>query len=333
MDSKLRIGVIGAGNMGKHHIRNYSEMDNVELVAIADPNPLSTKLAEAHNAKYFADFNDLLESCELDAVSIVVPTPMHHEIASNTIQRGIHTLLEKPISSTAEEALDLIKKAKEAGVVFTVGHIERFNPVIKTLKELIDTGKLGRLSSIVSQRLGDFPTNEPKSDVILDLAIHDIDIFNYLTGSSGEIIGVHGSRTFHSREIDSAEILLKYKGTSGFIQANWVTPVKIRRITLTGSNGYVEADYVTQEIKFYDSNVAEDLDNFADFVTQFSNPNTITLVVEKFEPLRKELDAFTSACMGGDSSLLVDPIDALNALESALKAGESITNLELVSND
>lgn len=331
MSKKLSVAVIGAGNMGRHHIRNYFEMPEVELVAFADPHPLSGELAEQYNTKHFKDYSEMLSECQIDAVSIVVPTPLHFEIAMATMGKGIHTLLEKPIASTVSQAKDLINKANEMGVTFTIGHIERYNPIIQSLKELIASGRLGHISSIVSQRLGGFPTNEPKSDVILDLAIHDIDIFNYLSGVNGQIIGVHGSRTFHSKEVDSAEILLKHSGASGFIQANWVTPVKIRRITITGSNGFVEADYITQEIKFYDSNVSKSLDTFEEFVTQFSNPNTLVLTVNKYEPLKRELTSFIEAANGGTPALLVDPTDALEALESALKAGLSIKELELVS--
>lgn len=331
MSKKLRVAVIGAGNMGRHHIRNYFEMPEVELVAFADPNLLSAEFAEKYDAKHFRDYSTMISECEIEAVSIVVPTPLHFEIAMATMNKGIHTLLEKPIASTVSQAKELIAKSQEMGVTFTIGHIERYNPIVQSLKELVVSGRLGHVSSIVSQRLGGFPTNEPKSDVILDLAIHDIDIFNYLTGANGEIIGVHGSRTFHSKEVDSAEILLKHRGASGFIQANWVTPVKIRRITITGSNGFVEADYITQEIKFYDSNVSQGLATFEEFVKQFSNPDTLVLNVNKYEPLKRELSSFIEAANGGTPELLVDSNDALQALESALKAGSSIKDLELVS--
>ena len=261
METKMRVAVIGAGNMGRHHIRNYWEMDNVELVAIADNDPSSKELAEQFKAKHFVDFRHMLDECEIDAISIVVPTPLHFEFAIECMERGIHVLLEKPIASTLEEADALIEKSAEKKIVFTVGHIERYNPVIETLKELVDSERLGQISSIVSQRLGGFPSSEPKTDVILDLAIHDIDILNYLTGHQGTICGVHGSRTFHSKEVDSAEIPLKHSNASGSIQAP-----------------------------------------------------------EKYEPLRRELDAFVEAVQGGHPKLLVDPRDARKALQCAMDA-------------
>jgi len=333
MVNKIKVAVVGAGNMGRHHIRNYYEMENIDLVAIADNDPESKELANQYGAKHFTDYVHMLDECEIDALSIVVPTPLHFEFALECMNRGKHVLLEKPIASTLEEADALIEKSTEKNVVFTVGHIERYNPVIETLKELVDSGKLGQISSIVSQRLGGFPTTEPKTDVILDLAIHDIDILNFLTGHQGKIVGVHGSRTFHSKEVDSAEILLKHKYASGFIQANWVTPVKIRRITITGSNGFVEADYITQEITFYDANVAESLDTFQEFVKQFSNPNTLVLSPQKYEPLRRELDAFVSAIGGGNPPQLVDPRDARQALECAMDARIYVRLMELSSSN
>lgn len=325
MDRKIRVGVIGAGNMGRHHIRNYAEMDTVDLVAFSDPNPTSEALAQEYGTKRYDDYHDMVEHCQLDAVSIVVPTEMHFPIALHTIKHGIHTLLEKPIASTQQEAEELITQANQMDIVFTVGHIERYNPVVTALTDLLSSGRLGKVSSIISQRLGGMPNNEPQSDVVMDLAIHDIDILNHLLDSSGTIIGVHGSRTFHSQATDSAEILLSYEGTSGFIQANWVTPVKIRRISITGEKGFVMADYITQEITFYDSNMSFGLKDYDEFVFQFSNPTTKVVPVEKIEPLRAELEAFTQAAMGTKPAFLVNPHDALEALRNATQASRTIS--------
>ncbi len=329
MSNVIRVAVIGAGNMGRHHIRNYSEIPETELVAISDPNPATQEIADKYGVSYFDNYVEMFNSCDIDAVSIVVPTPLHYQIASEAISRSIHILVEKPIASNAVEAEKLIEQAQQAEVIFTVGHIERYNPVVKALKQLVDSGSLGDISSIISKRLGGFPMNQPKTDVIMDLAIHDIDIFNFLIGQTSSFIGVHGSRTFHSEEMDSAEILLSCNGVSGFMQANWVTPVKIRRISITGSKGFVEADYITQEVVHYDANVSEGLGTFEEFVNQFSNPEKITVEVAKEEPLKQELTAFAAAINGDASRLLVDPHNALAALEIAMLASEKLKNVEL----
>lgn len=325
MSEILRVGVIGAGNMGRHHIRNYSEMENTELVAVADPaiNVLETDL---HGAKGYESYENMLEEAKPDAVSIAVPTPMHFDVASKALGMGIHTLVEKPIASTIEEAEDLVALSQETGAILTVGHIERYNPVVAEVKKVIDDGRLGTISSVISKRLGGFPKNEPKTDVIADLAVHDIDIIAHLVSHEGEFLAAHGTNTFHSSEIDSAEILMRYNGASGFIQANWVSPVKIRQIAITGSKGYITANYVNQEVTFYEENVTVDNPtDFKDFVSRLGSPNTHVLSVEQQEPLRRELGAFTLAAAGGEPEILVSPDDAISALRIAKEAVEDIT--------
>ncbi len=310
--------------MGQHHIRNYYEMPKVDLIAISDPADSALELATKYSAKYYQNYTDMLEDSELDAVSIAVPTFLHHEVASEIISRGIHTLLEKPIARTPKEAMKLVQLAKKKGVVLTIGHIERYNPVVAELKRIIDSGRIGDITSIISQRLGGFPKNEPETDVILDLAVHDIDIMSYLVGHSGEIMAAHGTNTFHSTETDSAEILLHFNGISGFIQANWVSPVKIRQISISGSKGYITANYITQEITFYEHMAIRTQDNFEDFVRELGQPITNVIKVPRVEPLRRELDAFTLAASGQPPEMLVSPVDAIAALSLALQAVENI---------
>lgn len=219
-----------------------------------------------------------------------------------------------------EEADKLIACAEENGVTFTVGHIERFNPVIKKLKQMIDDNAIGDITSVVCKRVGGFPAVEPKTDVIIDLAVHDVDIVNYLLGQKPKAIHSHGSRTRHSKKIDSAEILMDYGRASGFIQANWLTPVKIRTIALTGSLGYLEANYITQELTYYKHNMKEiQKDGFTEFVLQVGDPEKRVIKVDFEEPLAAELKAFMAKSMGRTASI-VDPVDAREALKISLEA-------------
>ncbi len=324
MSEQLKVGVIGAGNMGGHHIRNYSEMPETQLVAISDPETAHASLAEEHGAVYFKDYRDMLEGSDIEAVSIAVPTYLHHKIASETLKRGIHTLIEKPIAATIEEAEELTSLAEENDTVLTVGHIERYNPVLTELKKMIDNEQLGTISSIISQRIGGFPRNEPETDVVQDLAIHDIDIIRYLMGAEGELLSAHGTSTFHNSETDSAEILMRFNGASGFIQANWVSPVKIRKISVSGSRGYVEANYITQDITFYEHMAIRKQDNFEEFVKLLGKPVTHEIHPYREEPLRRELGAFASAAVGITPDMLVSPNEATSALKIALQAAESL---------
>ena len=319
-EGKLRVAVIGTGNMGRNHVRNYFMLPESELVAISDVNPEAKSLADDYKAQFFSDYKEMLEEARPDAVSVVVPTPFHLEVATEVMSRGVHCMLEKPIASSVEEADKLIACAKENKVTFTVGHIERFNPVIKKLKQMVDDNAIGDITSVVCKRVGGFPAVEPKTDVIIDLAVHDVDIVNYLLGQKPESISSHGSRTRHSKKIDSAEILMDYGRASGFIQANWLTPVKIRKIALTGSLGYLEANYITQELIYYKHNMKKiEKEGFTEFVLQVGDPEKRIIKVDFEEPLAAELKAFLAKAMGRTAAI-VDPSDAREALRVSLEA-------------
>lgn len=317
---KTRVAVIGAGNMGKNHLRNYSLLPDAELVALADIAPQTQELAEEYGIKHFTDYKQMLDEMQPDAVSIVVPTPFHAEVATEVMHRGIHCLLEKPIASTVEEADKLIKLAKDKGVVFTVGHIEHYNPLIIELKKRLDQGVIGDVTSVICKRVGGFPAVEPKTDVIIDLAVHDIGIIGFLLGRQPKKVYTHGSRTYHSKEIDSAEILMDYGDASGFIQANWLTPVKIRTISITGSQGYIEGNYITQELELYVHNMQKESADFSNFVLKMGEPKKEIIKVDFEEPLTLELKAFLNTIQGVPNEYLVDGETAKYALKFALEA-------------
>jgi UDP-N-acetylglucosamine 3-dehydrogenase len=319
---KVRVAVIGAGNMGRHHIRNYSVLPDADLIAVADKDPSTSSLAKKHRASFYADYKKMINEHELDAVSIVAPTPLHFEIGSYCMERGIHCLIEKPIAYSVDEADNLIDLSKKKKVVLTVGHIERYNPIIRKINELIKEGGLGKILSITCKRVGGFPASEPNTDVIIDLAVHDIDIINFLLNDKPRKITSHGSRTHHSKKIDAAEILLDYGSTAGFIQANWVTPVKIRTIAITGSKGYIEGNYITQELIHYKNNMQNVKNGFKNFVVNLGEPEKEVIEVDFEEPLAVELKHFLNAVQGKDDPDIVDPLDAREALRLALQAVE-----------
>lgn len=325
MSNKIRVAVIGAGNMGKNHLRNYYVLPEAELVGLADINPSAEKLAEEYQTAFFTDYKEMLDKARPDAVSIVVPTPFHFDIAKETLERGIHCLLEKPITTTIEQADELIKLAKSKKVVFTVGHIEHYNPLIVALKRELDKGVIGEITSVVCKRVGGFPQVEPKTDVILDLAIHDIGIIGYLLNAKPRKITSHGSRTYHSSMIDSAEILLDYGVASGFIQTNWLTPVKVRTIAVTGSQGYIEGNYVTQELELYTHRMTRKPDSFSGFVMEMKAQEKQLIKVDFEEPLAKELKIFLAHISGDVSEPMVTPVEARDALRLAIEAAQPYT--------
>jgi len=316
----VKVVVIGAGNMGRNHVRTYSNLEGAELLAMADINPGTEAMAKEYGIRFYTDYQKMLDAEKPDAVSIVVPTPLHHRFATDVMQRGMHCLVEKPIASTPEDADDLIKTAKKAGVIFTVGHIERYNPMIRKLKKLIDNKEVGEVTSIIVKRVGGFPAVEPKTDVIIDLAVHDIEVISHLLGKQPKHVYGHGSRILHSSKIDSAELFMDFGDASGFVQANWITPIKIRTISVTGSEGYVEGNYITQKLTYYKHNLRIHRDGFKNFVQTLGEPQKRSISNTPQEPLANELKAFLKAIRSGNAGHLVDSLDARHALRIALEA-------------
>ena len=326
MAEVLRVAVIGAGGIGRHHVRILADLPGVVLVGVADPDPAVLDLARTHGTRWFASYDDLLEQTRPNAVTIAAPTPSHHSIALRCLSEGIATLVEKPLTRTVEEGEELVALAEAAGVVLTVGHVERYNPVVRRLRELLGEGAVGDVSSIVARRIGGFPRREPMTDVVTDLAVHDLDLGALLAGGPLSLLAAHGSRTHHSSEIDSIHILCARGQISVSIEANWITPVKIRSLSVTGSRGYIEANYITQELTSYRMPPLEPQRDFATFVAAFGSPESRVERCPLEEPLGVELRAFTRAAAGHDTPDLVTPTDALHALRLAIEARETATS-------
>jgi len=316
-----KVVVIGLGNMGKHHARNYVRINGIKLVAVCDLNKeLAVNTAQKFFCREYSDYKEMLMREEVDAASIAVPTKFHKEVALYCINKGINVLVEKPIATTIEDAQEMIAAAKEKGVILQIGHIERFNPAVKRLKEIILDGKLGEVSSIIARRVGAVPIQVRDANVMIDLAVHDIDIINYLYSSSPqEIMGNIGKAMIERRE-DYAETFLKYDGKkSGFIQVNWITPIKIRNLSVTGSKGYAELDYITQELIVYESNYTKEIiDEYGDYVVKFGIPNKTYVGIENEEPLFLELKSFINCVKTGETPLVTGEI-GLETLRIALK--------------
>jgi UDP-N-acetylglucosamine 3-dehydrogenase len=177
--NKLRVGVIGVGAMGKHHVRIYNGMRGVELVGVVDINKKTTKeVATEYNTEAFTDCENLLKK-DLDAVTIAVPTSLHKDIALKAANCGVHMLIEKPIAESLESADAIINAARRENLKLMIGHIERFNPAILKLKELISAGELGELLSISCRRVGPYAPRIRDVGIIIDLAVHDIDAISH----------------------------------------------------------------------------------------------------------------------------------------------------------
>jgi UDP-N-acetylglucosamine 3-dehydrogenase len=286
------------------------------LIAISDINQnIAKKVAEKFNCKYYKDYKEMLSKENIDAVSIAVPTSLHKKVALDVIKFKKHLLIEKPIAASSKEAEEIIKAAKKAKVKLCVGHIERFNPAVKRLKEIIQKGRLGKIISVIARRVGVFPPQIKDTNVIIDLAVHDIDIFNYLLEKQPVEVFADAQTSLINHREDSAEILLSFDDATGFIQVNWITPIKIRTLSVTGSKGYAELNYITQELELYKSKYKKVVNNFGEIV-KFGKPIKKKIKIKKGEPLLYELKSFIK-CIKENKKPEVTGEDGLKAVAIA----------------
>ncbi len=327
---KLKAAVIGVGAMGRHHVRNYFEMPFVDLVAIADLNKeVGARLAKKYSARFYESFEQFLEKEKPDLVSICVPTAWHRDVALKVMQEGSHLLIEKPIAADLSQAKEMVEAAKKHGLKLTVGHIERFNPAILKLKELIKKGKLGTIVSVMARRASPIPARIKDANVILDIGVHDIDLINFILEKTPVTVHAYGGRALLQKQEDYADILLEYAAgkeglkVTGHIQTNWLTPVKIRKLNLTGTGGYAVLNLITQEIYLFNTKYTQEFDDYSDYVGKFREAKGKLLSVKKFEPLRAELEDFVDS-IRKNRLPLVSSEDGYEALKVALTATERI---------
>jgi predicted dehydrogenase len=316
--------VVGGGGMGARHLNKLAMMPGVELVGLADPDLATQGTVTAIGLPHYTSLADALGNGRVDGICIASPTPTHHGLALEALEAGVHVLVEKPIATTLAEADDMIEAARRSGCVLAVGHVERHNPVVAELRRLVVDGTLGEISSLVARRVGGVPPRGVATDVVVDLAVHDIDVMSFLQDAEPVLIGAHGSRTFQRVHSDSAEILMRVGAASGFIQANWVTPTKVRTLTVTGSHGVAEANYVTQELRLFETAWIEDSEDFAAFVEAFGRPRELDIPVPRAEPLWRELTAFVDDVRAGNLERSVTGQQARVALSVALDASAAL---------
>lgn len=328
MSKKIKIAVVGLGIMGQYHVRTFKELPNVQVIAVSDIDAkIGNKIAKQYNTKFLADYKLIMEE-RPDCVSIVVPTKFHKEVAMFFLKNKIPVFVEKPLAATAQEAKEIINAAKSKDVILQVGHIERFNPAVRQLISLINNEEFGDILSIIAKRVGLFPPRLTDSNVITDLAVHDLDIIYCLTGKVPDFIFAQGGGLIKGRE-DHAEILLAYKTFGCFIQVNWVTPIKIRTLSITGTKGYAELNYITQKIDLYKTNSLIAPKKFKEFVAQLGTPKKLEIDMGNEEPLKLELESFIT-CVKTKSKPLVTGEDGLRAVILSEAAIESLRNSKVI---
>ena len=205
----IRAGVIGVGSMGKNHARVFAEMEQTELVAVADL-AHAEEVSRIYKARPYTDYREMLEREDLDVVSVAVPTGLHCQVALDVVAGGRHVFVEKPLAPSMEEGQRIIEAARKAGVKLWVGHIERFNPAVLALRERLDAGDLGRIFQIHARRVGPYPARVEDVGVVFDLATHELNVMEYLTGSRVESLYAETQRAIHATHEDLLSGVLKF---------------------------------------------------------------------------------------------------------------------------
>ncbi len=283
-DALLRVGVVGVGVMGSNHARVFADLPGVRLVGVADPDRKQRNFVTgALGCPGHTDVDGLL-AAGVDAVTIAAPTHLHRDLALSCINRGVHVLVEKPIASSVEEGRAIIAAARRAGLSLMVGHVERFNPAVEAIKDAI---RHEDILSIAITRVGPFPPRMSNVGVVIDLAVHDIDLIRWFTDS--EIVEVQPQLSSAIAEREDIA-LLQFRTASGVlahINTNWITPFKARSVTVATRNKYIMGDLLTRQVTEC-------------FGFQPDGSYSMRhLSVGHAEPLRAELQAFVSAVRNG----------------------------------
>jgi UDP-N-acetylglucosamine 3-dehydrogenase len=327
----LRAAVIGVGMMGRNHARIYGLMEGSHLVAVADSSPVALEsIARVYSAHVYTDYVEMLDKEKPDVVSIAVPTYLHREVAIAALEHHVHVFLEKPISGDVAEGQRIIEAAKASGVKLAVGHIERFNPAIIELKRQLNAGQLGRIFQIHARRVGPFPPRIQDVGVVVDLATHELNLLEYLTGSFVETVYAEIEREIHATHEDLLTGILKFDdGTVGILDVNWLTPTKIRELSLIGEKGMFLVNYLTQDLYFYENDYANGhWEGLA--VMGVAEGRLIRHNIKRKEPLLAELESFVEA-VATDKPPQIGGEEALRAVHLAERLLESGRRHEVVA--
>ena len=322
MQNKIKIGVIGAGHLGKYHINHLSKHPDVDFIGFFDTNQeIANQVSSEFSVKPFEDFNLLIDS--VDAVHIVTPTNTHYEIAKECLNKNKDVFIEKPITKSTKEACDIIDIAEKNGCIIQVGHIERFNPTINLLKTVF-----AEPHYIEIERLAPFQSRGTEVPVVLDLMVHDIDLILSIVDS--KIIDVHASgASMMSNTVDLAHAHIKFEsGVVANLKSSRIAQNYVRKIRTYEKNLYTITDLMIPQIEVYG------LEKTAVFSDQCIEENVETavgtknlfyekIIPEKEDALLKEIDNFVVSIKDRQPPI-VDGAQGLRALEIALQIEQKI---------
>ncbi len=304
----INTAVLGCGSWGRNHARVYRSLPGATLSVVSDVHePTAREIGELYHVPYYTDPDKVLCDPNVQVINICTPTVTHYDIAIRAIENGKHVLVEKPMTNTIDEAKKLIRAAQKAGVVLTVGFVERFNPAVEEVYKRIANCEIGDVILAHTRRVSRSPQRIGDVGVVKDLAIHDLDIINHLFKGDPLYVSAVAGKIRHKYE-DYANINLIYEGNcNAFIETNWLTPRRIRTLTVTGTEGIINVEYTTQQLT---------IENDEMMIQPF---------LQYKEPLYEELYSFIDCINKGLPPEITgeDGLRALGLCEAALKSSKT----------
>ncbi len=321
----LRAGLVGLGMMGRHHVRVLRSLPGVKLVAVADPTGDNHQVAAG--IPLFPDVEGVI-AAGVDYCVVAVPTAEHEPVALQLAEAGVHVLIEKPLAPDVAAGLRIMHAFESRGLVGAVGHIERFNSALQSLRRRLEAGELGSLYQVVTRRQGPFPARIADVGVVKDLATHDIDLTAWVTRSEFTSVSartLHKSGRAHEDLVAVVGQLSNGAVTNHLV--NWLSPFKERVTVVTGERGAFVADTLTADLTFHANGaVPTQWDDLATF-RGVAEGDMIRYAIPKPEPLRTEHEVFRDAVLGkengSDVVTMRQGLSAVAIAEACLESARS----------
>ncbi len=314
MTDTIKVAVIGAGVMGKNHLKTYKNLPNVELIGVYDIFPEAAEnAAKMFGIKAFSSMEEVAKS--VNAVSVVTTSTTHADVGEFFLNHGIHCLIEKPLATTEEECMRLINAAKKNNVTLLVGHIERFNPAVEQMSKILsDTSKI---RSLTAQRMSAASGRITDVDVAMDLMIHDVEVIQSLVKSPVVNVQACSVKTADKPEgKDYISALLEFEnGTTANLTASRITQARVRTLTVTTDTNYIDMDFINQSINVHSQGRMPyvNQESIPDWMNYGLKGSVEQLFIPTNQPLSAELSHFM-ACIRGEATPRITGENALNAL-------------------
>jgi len=312
---ELGVAVIGAGFWGRNHARNLNELSQTRLLAICDRDEKKAKaVAELFGVDTYRDSSRMLARKDVEAVTVCTWSTNLAAEAMKALKAGKHVLVEKPMANSVNEAKRIVQLAKTKQRLLMVGFLMRFIPGLERIKQAVDKGEIGTVVYATARRVSQWPERIGDVGVIKDLAVHDIDVTRYLFDDEPVEVFAKAGNFRHKKFEDHAQVLVTFRGgKTAFIEANWLTPYKIRKLIVTGSEAIMTLNYITQEIMIETAG------------------QTLAPRYEVKEPLKLELEHFAHSILDDKEPKItgVDGLKALQIAEAALKSSRTGTVVKL----